>query len=179
MFCREDYDHYLPKAHYPFASVNFLNLIPICKKCNQDRKKAKDPIENDRVTFYPFSTVEHNIEINLNYKADINKEDKELNFTDLEINLNGQADKIETWDWLFDIVTRYEDKVKRFSKRFSNEIKSWHKIFTEDNEIWTYEQTIDRLINQYEPDYYDDKKFLKIAFLKAVKNDAKFIAVYE
>ncbi len=27
--CREDYDHYLPKAHYPFAGVNFLNLVPI------------------------------------------------------------------------------------------------------------------------------------------------------
>lgn len=177
--CREDYDHYLPKAHYPFASVNFLNLIPICKKCNQDRKKAKDPIENDRVTFYPFSTAEHNIEINLNYTADISKEDKELNFTDLEINLNGQADKIETWDWLFDIVTRYENKVKTFSIRFLKEIKRRHERFQKSDNTWTYLNTLDELIEDYEFDYYDDKKFLKIAFLKAIKYDNEFIAVYE
>lgn len=177
--CREDYDHYLPKAHYPFASVNFLNLVPICNKCNRDRKKAKDPIENDRVTFYPFSTAEHNIEISLSYKADISKEDKELNFTDLEINLNGQEDKIETWDWLFDIVTRYEDKVKIFSKRFLKEIKRRHERFQKSDNTWTYLNTLDELIEDYEFDYYDDKKFLKIAFLKAIKNDAEFISVYQ
>ncbi len=177
--CREDYDHYLPKARYPFASVNFLNLIPICKKCNQDRKKTKDPIENDRLAFYPFSTGEHNIEINLNYIADINKKDKELNFSDLEINLNGQADKIETWDWLFDIVTRYEDKVKTFSKRFLKEIKRRHERFQKSDNAWTYLNTLDELIEDYKFDYYDDKKFLKIAFLKAIKNDAEFKAVYE
>lgn len=177
--CREDYDHYLPKAHYPFASVNFLNLVPICNKCNRDRKKAKDPLGKARIAFYPFSTEEHNIEINLNYTADINKENKELNFTDLEINLNGQGNKIETWDWLFDIVTRYEDKVKTFSKRFLKEIKRRHERFQKSYNTWTYLNTLDELIEDYEFDYYDDKKFLKIAFLKAIKNDAEFKDVYE
>jgi hypothetical protein len=176
--CREDYDHYLPKKLYPFASVNFANLVPICKKCNQDRKKADDPIENHRVAFYPFSTHEHNIEISLNYTADISKEDKELSFTDLEITLNGQADKIDTWDWLFDIVSRYEDKVKTFSKRFLNEIKRRHESFQKIDNTWSYLNTLDELIEDYQFDYYDDKKFLKIAFLKAIKNDVKFMSVY-
>lgn len=177
--CREDYDHYLPKSKYPFASVNFSNLVPICNKCNRDRKKADDPIENDRIAFYPFSTDEHNIEIKLNYTADINKEDKELTFTDLKINLNGQVDKIDTWDWLFDIVTRYEDKVKTFSKRFLKEIKRRHERFQKIDNNWTYLNTLDELIEDYKFDYYDDKKFLKIAFLKAIKNDAEFMSVYE
>jgi hypothetical protein len=176
--CREDYDHYLPKSKYPFASVNFTNLVPICNKCNRDRKKADDPIEYDRITFYPFSTEVHNIEIKLNYTVDIYKDDKELNFTDLEINLNGQADKIDTWDWLFDIVTRYEDKVKTFSKRFLNEIKRRHERFQKTDSTWSYLHTIDELIEDYKFDYYDDKKFLKIAFLKALKNDGKFMSVY-
>ncbi|RXG15964.1 hypothetical protein DSM03_103149 [Leeuwenhoekiella aestuarii] len=177
--CREDYDHYLPKSNYPFASVNFLNLIPICKKCNQDRKKAKDPIEKGRVAFYPFSSERHNIEINLNYIADINKTDKELNFQDLNIILSGQKDKIETWDWLFDIVTRYEDNVKTFSKRFLKEIKRRHDRFQKFDSSWTYLNTLNELIDDYQYDYYDEKKFLKIAFLKAIKNDSKFKAVYE
>lgn len=28
-------DHYLPKNHYPEFSILFLNLIPICARCNQ------------------------------------------------------------------------------------------------------------------------------------------------
>lgn len=177
--CREDYDHYLPKAHYPFASVNFLNLVPICKKCNQDRKKAKDPIENDRKAFYPFSTDEHSIKINLNYTADINKKNKDLNFTGFKVNLVGQTDKIDTWDWLFKIKTRYKDKTKIFSKSFLKKIKRRHERFQKNDSTWTYSDTLNELIEDYEFDYYDDKKFLKIAFLKAIKNDVAFINVYE
>ncbi len=176
---REAYDHYLPKAIYPFASVNFKNLVPLCYKCNSDRKKTKDPIENDRIAFYPFSTEEHNVEIHLNYTANIDVDTKELNFTNLKISLTGQAHRIETWDWLFDIAIRYEDRIKSFSKQFLKELKKWDKIFNEDNEVWTYEQTINRLISNFEFDYYDDKKFLKIAFLKAIKDDTEFMAVYE
>lgn len=177
--CREDYDHYLPKAHYPFASVNFLNLVPICNKCNRDRKKAKDPIENDRIAFYPFSTVEHNIEINLNYTADINKEDKELNFIDLEINLNGQADKIETWDWLFDIAIRYEDYIKSKAQGWLRELATRFERNKRRGHGLSYLEIINDHIEDYEDDKYSEKKFLKIAFLKAIKNDGEFKAVYE
>src|SRR5262249_23475609 len=31
---REAYDHYLPKALYPFNSINFRNLAPACHECN-------------------------------------------------------------------------------------------------------------------------------------------------
>lgn len=177
--CREDYDHYLPKAHYPFASVNFLNLVPICKKCNQDRKKAKNPIENDRKAFYPFSTDEHSIKINLNYTADINKNNKDLNFTGFKVNLVGQTDKIDTWDWLFKIKTRYKDKTKIFSKSFLKKIKRRHERFQKNDSTWTYSDTLNELIEDYEFDYYDDKKFLKIAFLQALKKDIAFISAYE
>ena len=99
--------------------------------------------------------------------------------SDLEINLTGQANKIDTWDWLFDIVTRYEDKVKTFSKRFLNEIKRRHQRFQKTDNTWSYLNTLDEMIEDYEFDYYDDKKFLKIAFLKALKNDSEFKSVYE
>ncbi len=177
--CREDYDHYLPKAYYPFASVNFKNLVPICNKCNRDRKKAKDPIENDRTVFYPFSTDEHSIEINLNYTADIDEKTKKLTFSDLEITLNGDINKIETWDWLFDIKERYEDRVIKFTHTFMKRIERRHLIFIISDVDWTFENTIDRIIEDYEFDYYEDKKFLKIGLLKSLKNDKALMAVYE
>ncbi|MGV8597979.1 HNH endonuclease, partial [Pseudomonas aeruginosa] len=40
---REAYDHYLPKALYPFNSINFRNLVPACHHCNSSYKTSKDP----------------------------------------------------------------------------------------------------------------------------------------
>ena len=37
---RDAYDHYLPKSKYPFTSINFKNLIPICEKCNRKGRKG-------------------------------------------------------------------------------------------------------------------------------------------
>jgi hypothetical protein len=41
---REDVDHFFPKSRYPFLTIHPLNLTPYCKHCNQDYKKAKDPL---------------------------------------------------------------------------------------------------------------------------------------
>ena len=43
---REDVDHFFPKSRYPFLTIHPLNLTPYCKHCNQDYKKAKDPLKS-------------------------------------------------------------------------------------------------------------------------------------
>ena len=49
---REAYDHYLPKAIYPFNSINFENLVPACHFCNY-KKRAKYPTTVGQQTFHP------------------------------------------------------------------------------------------------------------------------------
>lgn len=55
---RPAYDHYLPKEKYPFAAVNFQNLIPCCYQCNSKAKGSFDPCICDKsgrkVAKYPF-----------------------------------------------------------------------------------------------------------------------------
>ncbi|RLD89272.1 MAG: hypothetical protein DRJ09_06835 [Bacteroidetes bacterium] len=55
---REVYDHYIPKAIYPFVSLNFKNLAPMCQECNSTYKGTKVPIEDDnkkrKLAFYPY-----------------------------------------------------------------------------------------------------------------------------
>ncbi|MFB9056707.1 HNH endonuclease [Mariniflexile ostreae] len=172
---REAYDHYLPKSKYPFASVNFQNLVPLCYKCNSDRKKAKDPIEKNRVVFYPFSTEEHTIEINSDFILGVNEERLDIELNNFKITFIGNTPKIETWNWLFDIEERYSNQIKGFSKTFLTKIRRRHKKFLKLKADWTFINTIDYLIEDYEHDYYDDKKFLKIAFLKVLKKDDTFL----
>ncbi len=173
---REAFDHYLPKAHYPFASVNFQNLVPLCYKCNSDRKKAKDPIANGKKAFYPFSSAIHNIEIKV--KIDQTKDLRKLERKDLRIEINGDIDKIETWDRLFTIRDRYSDTSKDILKTFLRRIKNRHQDYLALSPKWTYIDSLNKLIKDYKPDEYEDKKFLKIPILEELKNCSALIDVY-
>lgn len=174
--CREAYDHYLPKALYPMASVNFRNLVPLCNKCNTDRKKANDPINEGRKAFYPFYEGEHNIKIMVdisNYK-DLD----DLNVDDVNIDLIGDIEKINTWNDLFAIKFRYGSYIKNKSKGILREMKRRHRIYKSLDPNSTYLNTIDNEIKLCDDDIYDDKKFLKKSFLEYVKNREDILGVY-
>ena len=53
-FIKSQLDHYLPKSKYPFLSLNFYNLFPVCKDCNMvdTGKGEKSPISDDFNSFY-------------------------------------------------------------------------------------------------------------------------------
>lgn len=105
---RNDYDHYLPKSIYPFSSVNFNNLLPICDDCNSDEKKAQDTLyieknkKSRRKVFYPYDSniISGHIQVRLLGSDPDN----------LSINLEGndeQKEEIQSWDKLFSISSRY------------------------------------------------------------------------
>lgn len=71
---REAYDHYLPKALYPFNSINFRNLVPACHHCNSSYKTSKDPAYTPkdparavqrRAVFYPYKPAAQSIELQI------------------------------------------------------------------------------------------------------------------
>lgn len=60
---RNEYDHYLDKATYPYLAVNFINLVPMCDTCNhRPNKGTKNIIFNDvggrQLVYYPYSPVD-------------------------------------------------------------------------------------------------------------------------
>lgn len=109
---REAYDHYLPKALYPFNSINFRNLVPACHHCNSSYKTSKDPVRSvsRRTVFYPYTTAPHKIDIQidlLNLNVDtLETTDIALTFGPAEVN-----DQIETWKDVYGIEERYKAKL--------------------------------------------------------------------
>lgn len=116
---REAYDHYLPKALYPFNSVNFHNLVPACHHCNSSYKgrqnpafTPKDPAGNAvrRRMFYPYSSTNYCITISVKlWQRDIDKltpEDISLDFGPPVL-----AEPIETWRDVYAIDERYKAKL--------------------------------------------------------------------
>ncbi|MFO1244043.1 MAG: hypothetical protein U1E71_02520, partial [Ramlibacter sp.] len=110
---REAYDHYLPKALYPFNSINFRNLAPACHECNSTYKLSKDPAHNlagRRKAFYPFAAAAQIIDIRVALQhSDI----ENLKPTDVQMQFGPAAvtEEIETWKDVYGIEERYKAKV--------------------------------------------------------------------
>jgi hypothetical protein len=174
---REAYDHYLPKADYPFSSVNFRNLVPICYKCNSDRKGTKNPIENERVAFYPFNnSIIHKISIDI--KIDKTKDLDKLKKEDIEISFLGKKEEIETWNWLFDISERYNSIIQKYSKSMLQRVKTRYIREKKLSNDITYDKTIDFMIKEFSEEEYTDKNFLRIPLLKVIKERKDILDVY-
>lgn len=178
---REDYDHYLPKSKYPFASVNFKNLVPLCDKCNCDTKGANDPIENNRLAFYPFRTNEIVINIQTKlantltakmYDVLVNgKEEKWPDVKDITITVSGaENDQVKTWNEVFDIQNRYADRTKQHTFIWLKRLKDLHRSNREKEgkSTMTFKESLLETKENYKPDYFTEQNFLKIPFIQAV-----------
>lgn len=161
------FDHYLPRALYPFNSVNLMNLVPTCEKCNGKCKKAKDPLfgigaEYKRKyqlrCFYPFSGVSYMIVVKvkfaLPYKKNFSKENVEIT-----LYCRDCQDKVDNWDRIYDIKKRYGSLVANdnYYNIYLNERKS----------ALEHHCTMERLIQLREKNMEGDMNFLKVPFLRA------------
>jgi hypothetical protein len=116
---REAYDHYLPKALYPFNSINFRNLVPACHYCNSSYKTSKNPAYTPkdpvgavrrRAVFYPYKPVTHAIELQVALQtSDI--ENLAPNDIALQFGPEAVAEEIDTWKDIYGIEERYKAKL--------------------------------------------------------------------
>jgi hypothetical protein len=165
---RDAYDHYLPKKLYPFNSINFRNLAPMCNDCNSFYKSAKDPLhstnDNRRKAFYSYSSACYKVEIRISLTStDI----EHLTSDDITIKF-GPPDLLEelnTWNELFEIEKRYKDKCCSADARY------WISQVIEEGENCGL-MPIKMLSAKFkcaENSPYSDTNFLRIPFLKACK----------
>lgn len=118
---REAYDHYLPKGHYPFNTMNFHNLAPACHECNSTYKLAKNPVNTTagrRKAFYPYANPGHSIDIRIALsKPDVDR----LTPGDIQLEFGPAplSEEIDTWKDVYGIEERYK------AKCCSGDAKDW------------------------------------------------------
>ncbi|EKG40710.1 hypothetical protein Pav013_2220 [Pseudomonas syringae pv. avellanae str. ISPaVe013] len=104
----QDQDHYLAKSIYPFAAVNMRNLVPMCRCCNRDYKKAVDVIRDERglrrTAFDPYNCVMPTISL---LQSSIDMETSPP-LPRWNVEFIPASDHAETWDSVFGIRTRYK-----------------------------------------------------------------------
>jgi hypothetical protein len=173
---REAYDHFLPKGIYPFNSVNFKNLAPMCHQCNSSYKLQKDPgwhldpLNNAcagrrRRAFYSYAANASGITIDLALAtSNIDK----LSPSDITVTITapGRDEEVESWMDVFGIEERY--KAKCCAK---NDGKAWlTSVLEAENYGLTRQQMLEFHIRYAENSPWSDSNFLKKPFLLACQN---------
>lgn len=168
---RSALDHYLPRKYYPFNSLNFRNLIPICDICNSKYKLSEDTLfithnkgktnqsKTRTLAFYPYSRTIHDINIDITFKKAF---DSTIEPDDIDINLTcaDNTEKVASWERIFGIKENYKAECCTDEMRMYYE----EQYIADKNFGQTHEQYIEKLRRNK----YGDMNFLKIPFLEAI-----------
>lgn len=165
---REAYDHYLPKALYPFNSINFRNLAPACHECNSTYKLSKDPAHNPagrRKAFNPYAAAGHAIQIQLTLQhADIDK----LMPADITMEFGPAAlvEELDTWKDVYGIEERYKAKLCG-----ENDGKYWLTQVLDECQAYAKQPAdiLNMRAHQAQSRPYADCNFLRKPFLDACR----------
>ena len=158
---KEAYDHFLPKEQYPFISIHFFNLAPMCYKCNSLYKSRKNPIDinktgNYKKVFYPFSNYEKmDIKIEI---QNIQLDKIQPSEIDIKNSLVGYNDEVESWEEIFSIKSRHRSIYVGDSFNWLEEVRICTNNFGE-----TYNSHKANLENNY----FCNENFMKLALLEA------------
>jgi len=169
---REAYDHYLPKGTYPFNSINFKNLIPLCHECNSSYKLEKNPlyvvpnpIAGRRKAFYLYTDEDINIDVSVGLNLTRKDEIKPENIV-IEFSAVGYEEELETWKDVFGIEERYKAECSA-----ENDGIDWLEQITDDIDNYatdiTKDQALDTLRKAKRRKPFAEKRFLKLPFLEA------------
>lgn len=126
---REDLDHYLVKAFYPFAAANLENLAPMGKRCNESYKLQQDILRTvpgvRRQSFYPYAAPA--ITVRLDSSIPFGGEDGRTPIWVIDFNPN--SPECTTWDDVFHLRERIKRDVLDTSfMRWLGEFSSWYKV---------------------------------------------------
>jgi hypothetical protein len=168
---REAYDHIVSKGEYPFNSVNFRNLVPMCGNCNSKYKLAKDPITRKdgtrRRAFYAYGTRN----VGLHFSLSINNKDlMNLKTEDITLNIDdtGMEEEIESWLDVFGIEERYKAAL------VGGDAQYWHdqtkdEVFNAMNMQGgpaSKDEWIQFQLNSARTNLLAEKNFLKVPFIE-------------
>lgn len=101
---RETYDHYIPKAKYPFIALHYYNLIPMCHGCNSSYKGTKNILDYIKI-FDPFGNDLGRNELVIKKILILNGGKSSVKKLKIKNNLK-KSNEIYTWDKIFRVKQR-------------------------------------------------------------------------
>ena len=165
-------DHYFPINHYPFSSINFKNLIPICDICNSKYKTQKDTLFLLKTkakygvkrtsfrkyrAFFPYSNEYDLIDISVTISNDDLKNISEKDIS-IEYLLENKDEEIFNWERLFKVSETHKANL------LSNESREY--INQQFDIINTLGLDFDTYYNLINNNIFYNKNFIRLPYLK-------------
>ncbi|MBV5316052.1 MAG: hypothetical protein JZU47_22325 [Prolixibacteraceae bacterium] len=189
---KDAYDHYLPKSIYPFSSINFKNLSPMCYKCNSGNKSTNDPIEHikgRKLAFYPYADNHPEIEFSFQLLSNNIKSLTPSDYT-LSINAPSNIEELETWKRIFktdrkyrangsvEYYGRYDELIcnKHKAKEWYEDIYDYYENAKSISEIEDAEKYYKKVIKATTRNPKSVENTIKRKFLEECKNKGLFKA---
>jgi hypothetical protein len=133
---REPLDHYLAISLYPFAGANARNLVPMGPRCNSSYKLAQDVLRNReglrRVCFDPYAATPVHVSL-----MGSRLFAREGGLPDWQVDLEGDAARVDTWDDVFQIKRRFAED--HLDSIYKNAIKVFGALWRKRPEMLTME----------------------------------------
>lgn len=122
------YDHYIPQKKYPFCSIQFRNLAPICDQCNKSGNKGQKDIpyvpktSKQRVLYFPYSSIyNHKIELSINASTtELKNSAKWVLSIDCVPATN--TSKKDAWLEIFNLEKRYKAMIAKESYKWKDKV---------------------------------------------------------
>ncbi len=163
-------EHFFPKAIYPVLSIHPSNLIPLCDKCNHDKKEI-DPLKD--VTFEQiFIPYRDSIDEVVDLEFTVVDGGKEL----IQLHPNGANPdlplRIQKYSELFAIPAQWNNNIHEITPiatRILKQLVSWMKKSGQVISKDSLKQIIDDICDDMEKDwgnahyYYPASKWLRWA----------------
>lgn len=122
------YDHYIPQKKYPFCSVLFKNLSPICDQCNKSGNKGSKDIpfkpktKVQRPLYFPYARIaNHKIKVAINSTSTDLKKNSSWTLN-IDCVPAANTNMKEAWNDIFNIEKRYKAIIKKGSQHWANKI---------------------------------------------------------
>jgi hypothetical protein len=169
---KDQHDHYLPKDVYPFSSVNFENLVPVCIDCNSiEVKSNKDILKYSGLVFYPFDEKHKGIDIDISIKKNDSNDLSKISWNINYSNKDSKDKELKAWKAVYNIEDRHQTHIV-------GNIISWYGFFDKTitdkdivSEIPEYEKRKKSYLNQLK-----NRKVLEYKAMKALINSFDKIA---
>lgn len=177
---RSAFDHYLPQKHYPFSSTNFNNLVPICTTCNSDEKGEVDVLKEGKPVYYPFAKTHPSIEVTVNVDKKALKKlieptdnlKSKITKSEIKVGFNLQDDKTQSWDRIFDIKSRYFERISSNRIGWFTKVDKHYRKYKEKINDYSVENAFDDVI---EDDSDNQLGFLKAPYLESLKSNTYLV----
>jgi hypothetical protein len=171
---RASYDHLLCRSKYPLLAIDFDNLVPTCRVCNERAKGQKDLLYSDgarTISFCPYVDEETvNIELRIDVDTGGFEVDWRIDFSPTDTK---HLQKMQNWNRVYKVKERLANKLRSAQSLYYGDV-----LFSVDSALAAKEKLLGCATAASSQERLNPESFLKSLCLNEVASQEDHVLEY-